>query len=393
MFFKQRKLKITLIVSSALLLAASSLTVYAADPEKKLLEIERELKAKKGKVEESIRKEKSILSTLQRIDLNIKSQEKELQQIADQITGIQVDILSLSKELTALKDKLSRKKTYLKERLRVLYRQHYGGYALILFTAKDQQDLIRKSRYVSLIANHDATLIATYRNELRQLDEKKQRLEILRDKLDESRDAAAEKKKGLITERSRKDRILATIRSKRSTYEKAIRELETSSKELQEMIRKMKEQSIPGNVTGKGFRSLKGRLPWPVSGEVVAPFGQYKDPKFNITMFKNGIEIRTRPGDKPRAVAGGRVVYADWFKGYGLLLIIDHGDGYHSLYGNLSEIFHSTGAIISKGTVVGETGDARLMNFPTLYFEIRFKGKPVDPLEWLKKTVMEKRNL
>lgn len=385
-----------LIASSVIFLSAFmwfAPSGYAADPEKKLLEIEKELKTKKHKVEESIRKEKSILSTLQRIDLNIKSKEKELQQINDKITGIQVDILSLSKELADLKEKLARRKSYLEERLRVLYRQHYGGYALLLFTANDQQDLIRKSKYVSLIANHDASLIATYRMELRELDKKKQKLELLRDTLSENRNDAAEKKNSLMTERSRKDRILTTIRSKRSAYEKAIRELEESSKELQDMIKKMKEQSLPGDVAGKGFRFLKGRLPWPVSGEVVAPFGQYKDPKFNITVFKNGIEIRTRPGDKPRAVAGGRVVYADWFKGYGLLLIIDHGSGYHSLYGNLSEIFHSTGAIISKGTVVGEIGDSRMMNFPTLYFEIRYKGKPVDPLEWLKKTVREKRNL
>ncbi|HDN95370.1 MAG TPA: hypothetical protein ENG76_04775, partial [Nitrospirae bacterium] len=81
----------------------------------------------------------------------------------------------------------------------------------------------------------------------------------------------------------------------------------------------------------------------------------------------------------------GRVVYSDWFKGYGLLLIINHGKGYHSLYGNLSEIFHKTGDIINEGTAVGNVGNSSILNVPTLYFEIRYKGKPIDPVKWLKK--------
>ena len=90
-------------------------------------------------------------------------------------------------------------------------------------------------------------------------------------------------------------------------------------------------------------------------------------------------------GKKPKAVAGGRVVYSDWFKGYGLLLIINHGKGYHSLYGNLTETFHKAGDIINIGATLGVTGKSRLLNVPALYFEIRHKGKPINPMKWLKR--------
>ena len=129
----------------------------------------------------------------------------------------------------------------------------------------------------------------------------------------------------------------------------------------------------------------KRRLPWPINGKVIVPFGKYKDPKFNITVFKNGIEIKAKEGYRPKAVAGGQVVFADWFKGYGQLLIINHGGGYHSLYGNLNEIFHETGDIIKQGTSIGKTGKSELLNVPSLYFEIRYKGKPVNPMKWLKR--------
>jgi septal ring factor EnvC (AmiA/AmiB activator) len=183
------------------------------------------------------------------------------------------------------------------------------------------------------------------------------------------------------------------IRSKRKTYEKAIKELEESSKKLRNMIKRIEKRKIPKSVIGKGFRSLKGHLPWPVSGRVLIPFGKYKDPEFKITVFKNGIEIKPKAREKPKAVAGGRVVYADWFKGYGLLLIIDHGSGYHSLYGNLAEIYLDTGDIIVKGTAVGKTGKSRLLNVHTLYFEIRHKGKPLDPMKWLKRKIRIKRRI
>jgi len=104
----------------------------------------------------------------------------------------------------------------------------------------------------------------------------------------------------------------------------------------------------------------------------------------SIPTFKKGIEIEAKAGDTALSVLGGRVVYADWFKGYGLLLIVNHGKGFHSLYAHLSEIFHKTGDIIKGRQAVGKIGESGLLNVPSLYFEIRYKGKPYDPLKWLR---------
>ncbi len=359
--------------------------------ERKLTEIQKKLKTKKKKVKDALKKEKSILSRMQNIDKNIRQKTKELKSFDKQISQTQTKILGLSKDINALSIKLSKRKTYLKNRLKTLYKQQYGGYALLLFTVKDYQDLIRKSKFISLVAYHDSRVISKYRNEINSINLKKENLKIFYGKIEINKKNAKLKKKALQKDRRRKDKLLLTIRSKRSSYEKAIKELENSSRKLREMIKKLEQKKVPKSIVGKGFRALKGRLSWPVSGRVVVPYGQYTDPKFNITVFRNGIEIKSAIGARPKAVAGGRVVYADWFKGFGLLLIINHSNGYHSLYGNLTEIFHKTGDIINKGTTVGKIGKSSFLNIPTLYFEIRHKGKPVNPMQWLKRKVRSKR--
>ncbi len=356
----------------------------AANPKRKLTEIQKQLTEKKQRVREARKKEKSILSRIENINKNIKRKQKELQYYDKRISQAMLNIAHLSKEIHSLNAKSLKSREYLKKRLRTLYKQQEGGNALILLSARDYQDLIRKSRYISLIAYHDSRVMKTYGKKIDEINFKKTKMESLYKKLERNKTGALKKKKELQAERIKKDKLLAMIKSKRSTYEKTIKELEVSSKKLREMIKRLAKKNIPASVSGKGFRAMRGHLSWPVNGRVLIPFGKYRDPKFNIPVFKNGVEIRAKPGDRPKAVSGGRVVYADWFRGYGLLLIINHGSGYHSLYGNLSEIFHRTGDIIRKGEAVGTIGKSRLLNVPSLYFEIRYKGKPVNPLLWLK---------
>ncbi|UCH81908.1 MAG: peptidoglycan DD-metalloendopeptidase family protein [Nitrospiraceae bacterium] len=366
--------------------------VHSASPKKKLSVIEKKLKKKKRRVKEAIKKEKSILSRLERINKNIKTAEKELKKYDRQISDTQSRIMNLSKDITLLTDKMDLSKKYLADRARDIYTQRYVDNALILITADDYQDLITKSKYLSLLAYHDSKIIKKYRKDINEINFKKQSMEVLQNKLELNKKIARDKKSELETDRIKKDKLLATVRSKRNLYERTIKELEESSKKLREMMKRLEEQQIPESVTGKGFIASRGHLPWPVDGKVLIPYGKYKDPKFNITVFKNGIEIKAENREKPKAVAGGRVVYSDWFKGYGLLLIINHGNGYHSLYGNLSETFHKTGDIINKGTVLGVTGRSGLLNVPTLYFEIRHKGQPVNPMKWLKRRSRAKKN-
>lgn len=359
--------------------------LHAADPKKELKAIQKKLSQEKRKVKQTIKKEKSILSELERINKIIRKKREELKYFDKRLSETRSKIRLLKKEIALLDTKLDTRKIFLKDRLKSLYKQQHWNIVDILVSARDNQDLIRRIRYIGFIAHYDSKLIKTYSNGIKELNIKMKRMEILRKELKLNKNSVKKKTEEMQAEHKKKNELLVSIKSERGSYEKMIKELEGSSKRLREMIKKLEKEKLPLSIAGKGFRRLKGRLPWPVNGKVLVPFGSQKDSEFNIPTFRKGIEIKANKGNTVLAVSGGRVVYADWFKGYGLLLIINHGSGYHTLYAHLSEIFHKTSDIIKRRQAVGKIGESGMLNVPSLYFEIRYKGKPIDPLKWLRR--------
>jgi len=126
-------------------------------------------------------------------------------------------------------------------------------------------------------------------------------------------------------------------------------------------------------------------LNMPVKGNIVSFFGPYHNPKFNVVNFNSGIVIQADRGEPIRAVHDGKVLYSSWFKGYGNIIIIDHGDSYYTVYAHAEELFAAKGARVEKGEVVATVGDTGSLIGPSLHFEVRHHGRPVDPLKWIKK--------
>ncbi len=358
--------------------------IHAANPKGELKKIQKRLLREKKRVEQTIEKEKSILTEMERINKLLGKKQDELKLYDDRLTRTRSKNKKLGNEIGALKDEINKRKKILKGRLVSIYKQQYGNMASILVSAKDYQELIKRSRLISYIAHHDSRLMDKFNREVMTLNDKKQHMDTLQKELQYSKKKVLNKTKEIKSERKKKNELLASVKSKRSSYEAMVKELEESSKKLRNLIKKLEEEKAASRYAGKGFGQLKGRLPWPVTGKVLVPFGRQKNPSFDIATFKKGIEIEADLGTAVLAVDGGRVVFADWFKGYGLLVIIDHGQGFHSLYANLSEIFHKSGDIIKRRQSVGKAGESGLLNVPAVYFEIRYKGKPVDPLKWLR---------
>jgi septal ring factor EnvC (AmiA/AmiB activator) len=190
------------------------------------------------------------------------------------------------------------------------------------------------------------------------------------------------KENELAEKKEEKEAILHSVRTEKTAHQKMIADLREASRRMLEIIR---ESSRTDDYEGKGFSQLKGRLIWPSDGRIAIPYGSQKDTQFDMPVFRNGIHIQTDASADARSVYAGKVIFAEWFKGFGQLIIINHGGGYHSLYGNLSEIFSKVGDIIKESHVIGRVGTSGILNAPGIYFEIRYKGKPLDPMQWLKK--------
>ncbi|UCF87685.1 MAG: peptidoglycan DD-metalloendopeptidase family protein [Nitrospiraceae bacterium] len=389
---KQRRMKIALLPSCFFLLSlVSSLFFFsltplcASDPEGELKQIQKKIIEEKRKVEQTIKKEKSTLSELERITKKLEKKRKELDSYDRRLSKTRSNIRRLENDIFLLNSKLKTRSVLLKERLKSLYKQRHGSIADILVSARDNKDLMKKVKYISFIAAYDSKLMNTYSGEIKELNSKMEHMEMLRKDLETNKNTVQKKTSELRTERKNKDKLLASIKSKRSSYEKMINELEDSSQRLREMIKELEKKKASLPPKGIGFNKLKGRLPWPVYGEVLLPFGKQKDPQFNVVTYRKGIEIASDIGSAVLTVSEGQIVFADWFKGYGQLVIVNHGDGFHTLYANLAEIFHKAGDIIRKRQAVGKVGESGVLDAPSLYFEIRYKGKPLNPIDWLRK--------
>ncbi len=356
---------------------------HNATPEEELKKIQQGIIEQKKKIGEAQVRETSILSEIETADRNLGKIEAELRKLRQRLSQTETEIKNVQAEITQTQSGLERQKDWIRRKMKSMHKVGYSGDIIMLLLASDDLSrTMRTWRYLETIASYETKILGNYRANLRSLDEKNQRLQTLRAELSSNSSKVRSKENELATEKKSKERLLASVRNEKASHQKMLTELNEASKKLLEIIR---EASKSDTYSGTGFTRFKGKLPWPVDGRIAVPYGSHKDPQFDTPVFRNGIHIESENSADTRAVQEGKVIFAEWFRGFGQLVIINHGSGYHTLYGNLSEIFSNVGDIIKENQVIGKVGNSGILNAPGLYFEIRYKGKPLDPAQWLRK--------
>lgn len=375
----------------------------------RLKSVQRELGRERQKVREAGRKEASLSQELARLDEDLRRKTQDLRGLETKLRGSSQRIVKLSQEIASTEARLSRSRTLLKRRLRAIYKQGRFGYVRLLLSAEDFSAAGRRLKYLSAVAGQDQRLMQGYGVALADLSQKRTDLERYKAEVAEAKEKAAVTR-GEIAEEHRKRRILlASVREEKVGHLAAIKELEKSAKDLQALIARLQSEeerqrrasrTAPRREPPRGeapgskeetpdihddgrFARMKGKLPWPAAGPLASTFGRQEHPRFRTVTFNRGIEITAPEGRDIVAVADGTIIYADWFKGYGRLIILDHGGGYFTLYAHASEVLARAGEGVSRGQVIGRVGDTGSLEGPQLYFELRHKGKPQDPLAWL----------
>jgi septal ring factor EnvC (AmiA/AmiB activator) len=354
----------------------------AGNPKEEYHRIQKEMEKRREKLEQAKKREHSVLGDLDHISRSLNSIAAELKKQQQHTRDTESQIRKVEKEIADVREEIDKEKVWLKRRLRAMQRYGQSGDLLFLLTATDDlAGLERRWKYLENIAMSDRKVIEKYAENLKELDKKEKQLSALRAELRKNEERIRPMEASLSETKREKEHLLASVRKEKTAHEKMLSELQDASKRLLDMIRKLEEKET---FEAKGFSALRVSLTWPVSGRIAIPYGSQKDPRFNTPVFRNGIYIKT-DNDSVNAVYAGKVVYADWFKGYGNLVIINHGEGYHTLYGNLSETFLKVGDIIKGKEPIGKVGESGLLNAPSLYFEVRYKGKPLDPMQWLRR--------
>jgi septal ring factor EnvC (AmiA/AmiB activator) len=356
---------------------------------KNLEKLRGSIEEKRKQAGEVEKKRESVLQGIQSLDERLVRYRQDHQETKKKLKQKDREIEEMNNQLSALEDSIAVRRAAIATRLRVQYVEGRFGHLKSLLASTSYGDFQRRFRYLSSVSQREFDVMDTYRKDAKRI------AEVERDREEARRRILAykmktEQKLAQIQDLKKEKRIyLARITQEKESYDRAVEELERSASRVDGLLRELEArrraaaQRVPGGIGG--LKALRGSLLWPADGQVVSHFGRQKHPTFNTYIQRKGIEIRAAEGSIIRAVLPGTVVYADWLKGYGLVIIADHANGIFSLYAHASKLLTEVGARIEAGQTIGETGDTGMTGENTLYFELREGAEPVDPLLWLSK--------
>lgn len=386
----------------ALLMMVASLTL-AQNPKDELSGVKREIKAQKQLITKTRKVEAVISTELQEILRNLEKKESDLGRLGRDLRGVESSLDRTGREIQKVSEEASRKRMEIERRLSSLYKAGELGALRMFFSAESFPQLAENIRYMKSILENDKRIFIEYNQKIDQLKRLKADLESDALKKERIMSGIEQKKREIEEEKSKKAAYLGKVRQDRKSYESSLNELQVNAGRLQAMITRLDALSRrrlssrhekPGAklkplaelppVPDRGFGSQKGRMSLPVRGEIFESYGKHKHPEFNSFTFSKGLSISATAGTEIKAIYEGTVIFADYFKGFGNMIIVDHGGGYFTLYAHASRLAKKVGAEVARHETIGAVGDVDSSKGSMLYFEIRYQGKPVDPAGWVR---------
>jgi len=363
----------------------------------------------KIKILGSKKKERTLLGELEEI-------EKELEIQKNMLTTLQAESerqeILLSAKQEYLDQILANKQSHqaiVKKRLTAYYRMGSVGLMNVLFSTESLPELLDFKEYFGLMVEHDHTVIQEYLAQLKESSLAREALAQEKFRLLKLADEVRENEKELTRILEKKNFLLQQVNREQHLYEQAVREIEEAAADLAATLQRLQTAAAPkpaaadpssNTVTNKkkltletpemleGFPAQKGLLDPPVSGTVINYFRQKVKGRFESSTIAEGVDIRVAKGTEIKAVYDGKIIHSGYLRGYGNLLIIDHGHQYFSLISRAADFYKKEGTKVATGEIIGMTGEGDPLYGEGLHFEIRKGSKPEDPMLWLKQDVL-----
>jgi len=357
----------------------------AAPPDDPAIEV---LRQEEARLRRELRRfeteEAGILGTLERLSLERLLLEQELRRLTAERRLTTAAIAAAGAHADELAARIEARKASLAIALREAYKLGRLREVRLLLTIRDPAELGHAARYLAEWSRADAARVQEFRSDAAALEAERTELAARHQDLARLGREATQREVTLDRNRDEQQVALRRLEGEREAGRESLKEIEEASGRLQALLASLppgERVTVDGGLID--LRTLRGHLPWPVPGPVVVPFGDQRHPRFRTVTPHPGIDLEAPEGSEIRPVFGGRVVYADWFRGYGNTVIVDHGDGLLSIYAHLRELSQPVGAKVDPATVLGLSGSTGSLLGPRLYLEIREQGRPIDPLQWL----------
>lgn len=346
-------------------------------------QIEKDLLEQEGALQNIDVRERDILGEIEKLEKDISVHRRSLRELSGQIKRVSKKVQAHKRRVRELNESSQDTKEYLKERLVAFYKFGRLGYVGLLATADGLQEFQRTIKYMKSIMAKDRQMLDMMerqvnqtKNELNMLREDMTKLELLQE---------ARNKKMAMVEKTIEKKVFLLMKAhdEKEFYAKAVKELKGAAHALNQTVlhlEEQQEQQEAGTFSSESFSKMKGKLPFPLKGEIVKDVEQLGSNPF---MHRKGVYIKGSLGEKVRSVFPGKIDYSGWFKGYGQMVIVNHGSHYFTLFAHLEERVGEEGEIVLAGEAIGLAGNPGWDVGPGVYFEIRKGGDNLEPEKWL----------
>ncbi len=390
---------LALALAPALAGAAATTANQAQDELKELRGRISTLQKKLAAAEES---KSEASDALRESEQAISEANRELRELNRQARDSGAKLGSLRKTSQDTKTRMQSQQEMLGRMLRRQYLQGEPDALRLVLARENPNDMARQLHYLAYVARARARLVDGLRNNLTELDRLTREIAEEAEAITRIAQEQATQKKRLEREKRARAEVLTKVSRDVRAQQQQIRVMQNNENRLTRLIDQLaklvqppqrpqkpaaggkprpRNDTVPADTGGGAFAALRGTLALPVRGELGGRFGS---PRSDGGITWKGVFIAAKSGDDVKAVASGRVVYADWLRGFGNLLIVDHGDSYMTLYANAEALLKQVGEIIRGGDTIATVGNSGGNAESGLYFEMRHAGKPFDPLTWVK---------
>ena len=369
------------------LLVLLALLVLPAHPQSRNSDLDRirgDITKLRQRLENVRQQAQSAERELEVADLELGIRTRELELATDQARQLDAERLAIETQIEGLTPRIEKQKTELRKRLVALYRLGSLSYVRLVLELDTQRNPLEAMSMLSYLVSRDARAVSRFQQTREQLAIRQVLLAERSKQLQATRVVVEERRRAIVVAQAQKEKLLARLRTEESGSERQLAALEEKARRLERLVNLLSQQKKEDGMPVLDIHSVQGALAWPVEGKVVEQFGKQRNPKFSTVTMNNGLKIEAAPGTQVRSVFGGTVLFSQWFKGYGNLIILDHGNRVFSLYGNVKAPGVAVGDRIGTGQTIAGVGESEDAQSGYLYFEIRNDNRPEDPQKWLR---------
>ena len=365
-----------------------------AQPQEELNSLRKQIAGLQKELEKTTESQSEAVNELRSSERAVSDSKRKLSGLTLQLRAAAHNLHELQQQALQLESTIQLQQAMLGK---LLYQQYLGGrqeYLKLLLNNKDPNQTARDMRYYEYIARSRSNWLGMLRSNLLQLKSVMEQTQQKTREISTLKTKETEQKKTLENDLLVRQQVISRFGEQLTQQRREIGRLQRDENRLSQLVAKLSRvlasqkskglfnnEKLPDNrFDGKPFEQLKGKLALPVAGEVLNKFGT---PRPDSTVLWRGLQLRASSGQPVKSVAAGRVVFADWLRGFGNLMIIDHGNGYMSLYGNNETLYKQVGDLLRGGDTIAAVGNSGGNEDYGVYFELRHKGEPMDPISWV----------